>query len=158
MNLINILKYSLQLPKKDALFKLNRINMRDTFVYIIILFLLLFLPDAVQFVLDVKSARGSIPDVVIIQVVFLYPALTIFITTLAITLLAGFAYLIKELLKRKLAYHQLWKMSSYALTLPIFFYLASKILNFDSLYIFLGLFIVFIFIMTSMIQVYPQKK
>lgn len=156
MKLTTIFRNSLLLPKKDALFKLNRISMRDTLVYIILLFLLLFLPDVINFVRNVQDVKGEIPDVVIIQVLFLYPAITIFFTILIITVLAGISYLLRNILKRKLAYHQLWKMTSYALTWPIIIYLLIKVINLNQLFA-LPILILFFYLMTKMIQIYPKK-
>ncbi|RPF55448.1 DUF1189 family protein [Aquisalibacillus elongatus] len=155
MNIINILKNSFQLPHKQALFRLNRMNMRDTLVYINLLFFILFLPDAVNFVLNIIDANGSIPDVVYIQVIFLYPALTIFITTISVTGLSGIAYLMRTWLSRKLAFHQLWKMTAFALTVPIIVYLMFKLINQDSLILVsLAIWLWFIY---KMITVYPKK-
>ncbi|MFD2637542.1 DUF1189 family protein [Piscibacillus salipiscarius] len=156
MKLGTILKNSLLLPKKDALFKLNRMNMRDTLVFINLLFLILFLPDAIRFVQNVKDTNGSIPDVVIIQVVFLYPALTIFLTTLIVTALAGISYLIRNSLNRKLAYHQLWKMTSYALTWPIIIFLFIKIFMLNLLFILISI-VIFLYLITKMILIYPKR-
>ncbi|MGP4071361.1 DUF1189 family protein [Piscibacillus sp. B03] len=157
MNLTTIFRNSLLLPKKDALFKLNRISMRDTLVYIILLFLLLFLPDVINFVRNVQDVKGEIPDVVIIQVLFLYPTITIFFTILIITLLSGIAYLLRNILKRKLAYHQLWKMTSYALTWPIILFLFIKVINLNHLFVLLIL-MLFFYLMTKMIKIYPKKS
>ncbi|SEP94610.1 DUF1189 family protein [Piscibacillus halophilus] len=157
MKLSTILQNSLLLPKKDALFKLNRMNMRDTLVYINILFLILFLPDIIRFINNVKDAKGSIPDVVIIQVVFLYPALMIFITTLIVTLLAGIAYFIRNIIKRKLAFHQLWKMTAYALTWPILLYLLIKIIDLNNFLMIIPL-LLYLLLITKMITIYPKRN
>ncbi|GEL78829.1 DUF1189 family protein [Tenuibacillus multivorans] len=158
MNIITIFKNSLQLPKKQALFRLNRMNMRDTLVYINILFFLLFLPYAIDFVLNVKEKSGSIPDVVYIQVGFLYPALSLFITILTVSLLAVVAYGMRSALKRRLAYHQLWKMTAFALTIPIMIYFVINVFNIENFFLFILPILLFIYFFYKMITVYPRQN
>lgn len=45
MNFLINVKNSIQLPKKEALFRLNRVSMRDTMVYALIFTFILVLPD-----------------------------------------------------------------------------------------------------------------
>ncbi|MDQ0219550.1 membrane protein insertase Oxa1/YidC/SpoIIIJ [Peribacillus cavernae] len=45
MGLLTCLKHSLMLPRKESMFRLNRMNMTKTIFYILALFMFLILPS-----------------------------------------------------------------------------------------------------------------
>ncbi|WP_188208198.1 DUF1189 family protein [Alkalibacillus aidingensis] len=158
MNLLRIFKNSLRLPNKQALFSLNRENMRDTMVYILILIFILCLPDAVRIIYNFMTGESSVPtDVFIVQFTVLYPLMIIFLMVAGVSLHACTAYVIRSLSKRKLAYQQLWKMTSYALTIPILLLITFRMLTIEQTWINLIPFIVSHLLLYKMITVFPKR-
>lgn len=159
MNLLSIFKRSLMLPKKEALFSLNRVSMRDAMVYIIILLFILFLPDIVHdFIRSSSSDNSFLLEVFVVRLLVLYPLLILFIMVSSISLLSALIIPIKELLKRKLKYQQLWKMTVFALTIPLIIIFAFRILQINEWYINLLPLIIYFVLMIKMITVYPKRK
>lgn len=160
MNLGSIFKNSLMLPKKESLFKLNRVSMRDTMVYIIILLFILFLPDMIQMIISYTERQTeNLPsELYIVQVILLYPLLIVFLMVAGVSLLAAIAIPIKNLLKRKLKYQQLWKMTAFALTIPILIYLVLRLFDVSNWYINILPIIFYLFLMSKMIMVYPKRQ
>jgi hypothetical protein len=159
VELMIALKNSLLLPKKSAVFRLNRISMRNTLVYMFFLIFLALLPDfVIEMFSSISSSQNSGIEVFILQLIVLYPLFCIFLGIVVISLSASIATAIKSLLKRKLAYQQLWKMTVYALTVPLIIYFIISWLNYNHWSIYLLLFVLHYSIMTKMILVYPRRK
>ncbi len=152
-------KNSLLLPKKKAVFRLNRISMRNTLVY---LFLVLFLALSPNFILSALSNKelleGNGLDLFLLQLIVLYPMVCIFLGIVVISLLAGGGMLLKGLFKRKLAYQQLWKMSVFALTIPLILFFIISFLELRHWMLYIGLLVLFYLYITFMIMVYPKRK
>ncbi|MGM8216646.1 DUF1189 family protein [Bacillaceae bacterium W0354] len=159
MNLLTIFKSSLMLPNKDVLFRLNRVSMRDTMVYIIVLLFIMFLPDIIHTLAHFGDGdHDDLPtQLYIVQIVVLYPMLILFIMVAGVSLLSGIMIPIKNILKRKLAYQQLWKMTVYALTIPILFYLVLRIFQVNYWLINIIPILFFVILMVKMITVYPKR-
>ena len=158
MNLLFIFKQSLFLPKKEALFHLNRMSMRDTITYMVCLLLLLLSPDIVKMILDTEVAHGALPrSVYIVQIIVIYPLLIFFIVVAGVSILAVTAAIVKRVLGRKLAYHHLWKMTVYALTLPLIIYTVLKFLPIDHFVVNILPLLIFYFLIYKMILVYPKR-
>jgi len=148
------------LPKKEALFSLNRVSMRDAMVYIIILLFIMFLPDIIFAFIDFKQIenRGLPQELFIVQIIVFYPLLILFLMVAGISILSGLTVPIKNLLKRKLKYQQLWKMSTFALTIPILIYLLFRIFQLNDWSINVLPMIIYFSLMIKMITVYPKRK
>ncbi|SET99500.1 Protein of unknown function [Salinibacillus kushneri] len=151
------LKNSFLLPKKSALFRLNRISMRNTIVYISIILFLLFVPDVIQMIIQFEHT--NIPrSMYILQLCVIYPFLIIFLAVTGISLLAGISYILKGILRRKLAYQQLWKMTAFALTTPLILHVLFKhTIHFPLITNGLPLLVLYS-IMYRMIITYPKKR
>ncbi|WP_238389625.1 DUF1189 family protein [Virgibacillus sp. MSP4-1] len=157
VELFTALKNSFLLPEKKALFRLNRISMRNTIVYISVILFLLFIPDVLQMILHFEDAE--IPrSMYALQLMVIYPFLIIFLAVSGISLLAGVSFLIKVLLRRRLAYQQLWKMTAFALTIPLLLHVLLKY-TVDYSFMINGVpLLVLYFLMYRMILVYPQRR
>ncbi|SDJ84333.1 DUF1189 family protein [Sediminibacillus albus] len=159
MHLIEILKHSAVLPKKQAVFWLNRVSMRDTLIYIFVLIFLLYLPEGYTLAFqDNLLLDSNLRSVFILQSITFYPMYVIFSGLVMITLLAAGALILSTFLKRKLAFQHLWKMTAYALTIPLLIHTAVKLIGWDHWSIVLllagGLYV----ILCRMITIYPKKK
>lgn len=158
MKLINIFKHCMILPKKEAVFLLNRVSMRDTLVYIFILIFLLGMPEGIELVFaDNQFLKSDLRSVFILQMITLYPMYVIFSSLIGISLLAAGGLLVTILFKRKLTYHHLWKMSAYALTTPLLLSTITSLIGISHWSINIVLLVVFYFITYKMIIIYPKR-
>ncbi|GAA0468164.1 DUF1189 family protein [Alkalibacillus silvisoli] len=159
MGLIRIFKNSIKLPSKKALFALNRENMRDTMSYILILMFLVCLPDAIRITSNYLTGERSIPaDLFITQLIIVYPLLVAFLMVAGVSFHAGIAYIMRHVTKRKLAYQQLWKMTAYALTIPVIILIVLRIIQYDSSIIILIPFLLLHVLLFQMITVFPRRR
>ncbi|MGV3489349.1 MAG: DUF1189 family protein [Tuberibacillus sp.] len=155
MNIVHILKNSIALPKKETVYSLNRVSMRDTLIYIFLLILISSIPDIIRLFLTGTFSQGALKSVFYLQVFLFYPLYIIFIGVIGISLLAGIGTLIKQGLKRKLTYHHIWKMTAYAATLPLLLNTVEKVCGFNNVWINVILILLLFFYLYKMIVVYP---
>ncbi|QTM98823.1 DUF1189 domain-containing protein [Sediminibacillus dalangtanensis] len=159
MELIKIFKHSIALPKKQAVFWLNRVSMRDTLVYIFLLIFVLYLPEGYALAFQKNLLLDSdLRSVFILQSITFYPMYVIFTGLVVISALAAGALLMARLLHRKLAFQHLWKMTAFALTLPLIIYTAIKLTGWGNGYLVLLLLVGLYLILYKMITVYPKRK
>src|SRR5699024_684354 len=145
---------SIKLPGKQAMFKLNRTGMDITVVYMFILLFFVSLPTFVEQITN-KTMNGLF--LIIYFFMFSYLPLTIIV----FLLLSEVAYIgtgIAKLLKRKLRFSLLWKMSAYLTTIPFIFYMVLSFF-FPVSDQFLWLILIYILILLiKVITVYPKRK
>ncbi|SER67224.1 hypothetical protein SAMN04487944_1085 [Gracilibacillus ureilyticus] len=159
MTLFSILKLCAKLPRKEALFQLNRVSMRDTLVYLFLLFFISFLPNVIINILTFEADESLLSYTqFLLQVIVSYPFLMMFLVITSISLLALIALIFRTLLQRKLAYQQLWKMTGFALLFPLICY---HILFFtplpDSIAVIISLIWLYV-LLYQMIIIFPKKK
>ncbi|SHM51895.1 DUF1189 family protein [Gracilibacillus kekensis] len=159
MAILSILRKSASLPKKEAMFWLNRISMRDTLVYLFLLFFISFLPNVILIISQFDPTQSQIPySQYLLQVIVFYPFFMMFLIVSSISILTLGSWLIKWLCQRKLAYQQLWKMTSYALLWPLLIYHLLFFTKLPVTFSFtIGLVLLYI-ILFKMIISYPKKK
>lgn len=157
MQLLNIFKQSIVLPKKEALFVLNRVSMRDTLTYIITLMFLLFIPEVVLMLVNLEANQSNL-STYILQLIVFYPFFIVFFAISAVSLLAAISLVMKYWLKRKLLYQQLWKMTSFSLTLPLILYTILRYLSVGYLITNLLPLLLLYFLIYKMIVVYPKRR
>ncbi|SFG17342.1 Protein of unknown function [Halobacillus alkaliphilus] len=159
MEFFDSLWNSVRLPKKEAMFRLNRKGITSTILYLFILMTVLFLPDMIGTIIRLDSNLTEVSrGLYLVQVFVFYPMLIIFLILVGVSALAGAALLMTNQLDRKLTYQQLWKMTAYAATVPLVLSILLKntpVPNGISALIFFSL---FIYIMFRMIIIYPKKK
>lgn len=150
---------SIRLPKKEAMFQLNRTGITHTILYLFLLMILLFLPDMIGTIIRLDSSLTEVSrGLYLAQVFVFYPLLIIFLILVGVSTLAGAAVLITKMLKRKLTYQQLWKMTAYTATMPLILSVILKntpVTNGISAIVF---FAVFFYVIYRMIIIYPKKK
>ncbi|WP_026571664.1 MULTISPECIES: DUF1189 family protein [Sediminibacillus] len=159
MGLIKIFKHSIVLPKKQAVFWLNRVSMRDTLVYIFLLIFVLYLPEGYDLAIqDNLLLDSDLRSVFILQSITFYPMYVIFSGLVVISALAAVALLMSRMLSRKLAFQHLWKMTAFALTVPLIIYTLIKLTGWGNSYLVMLLLVGLYFILYNMITVYPKRK
>ncbi|WP_226585586.1 DUF1189 family protein [Halobacillus litoralis] len=148
---------SLRLPKKEAMFKLNRKGITNTILYLFILLLLLFSPDMITSIIYLETNVTEVSrGMYVVQFLVFYPLLIVFLILVGVSILAGAGLLMRKWLSRKLTYQQLWKLTAYASTLPLILSVVLKYLTVPdsvSALIFLS---IFGYYMYRMITVYPK--
>ncbi|MYL51402.1 DUF1189 domain-containing protein [Halobacillus litoralis] len=148
---------SLRLPKKEAMFHLNRKGITHTIGYLFVLLLLLFLPDMVISILYLETNLTEVSrGMYMAQFLVFYPLLIVFLILVGVSILAGGSLLMRKALSRKLAYQQLWKLTAYACTLPLILSVLLKYLTVPNAISALIFMAIFVYYMYRMITVYPK--
>lgn len=159
MFFLDSLVHSLRLPKKEAMFHLNRKGITQTIGYLFLLLTILFLPDLIGTIIHLDSHLTEVSrGLYLVQVFVFYPMLIIFLILVGVSVLAGGALLLRKALRRKLSYQQLWKMTAYATTLPLIMSVLLENMNVPdgiSALLFTGL---IFFYMYRMIIIYPKAS
>lgn len=159
MILLQAFLNSVKLPNKQAIFKLNRIGMDITVLYMSILVLLVSIPSLVDRVTATAGASADMQLILLLVyfVIFYYLPLI----TMVLLLLSLVAYIgtgISRLMKRKIKFPILWKMSAYTTTIPFLLYtIIALIFTVDVMYLWLFL-ISSLFFIIKIITVYPKRK
>lgn len=145
---------SVQLPRKQAAFTLNRIGMDTTVIY---MFIILFISSIPTYLNQLQeNERLSTFFFSIFFFIFHYLPVVI-IVFVALSILAWLTVLITKVAKRKLRFSILWKMAASATTIPLLiFTIVSFFYHLDKLY--LAISIIFILlIVTRVIFLYPRR-
>ncbi|MGY0694138.1 DUF1189 family protein [Virgibacillus sp. FSP13] len=159
MTFFEAFKHSIKLPTKNAMFKLNRIGMDVTVVYMFILLLIVSLPSLID-QLTTSSGAGANLQLFFLLVyffIFYYLPLVIFV----FVMLSAVAYIgtwISRTLHRKIRFAILWKMCAYTTTIPFLLYtLIAFIFPISDKWLWLFLGYTFI-LMVKIITIYPRRK
>lgn len=150
---------SLNLPSKQAMFKLNRTGMDITVIYMFILLFFISLPTLIH---QIMSTTGPTADLNIVFLliyffIFSYLPLTI-IVFLLLSIVAYIGTWIAKFLHRKLRFSLLWKMSAYLTTIPFLIYMILsffKTVNDQFLWF---IFIYALAFLIKVITVYPKRR
>lgn len=159
MILLQAFRHSIRLPAKNAVFRLNRIGMDITVVYMFILLLIVSIPSLVHRL----SAHGD-SDVtmnlfflLVYFFIFYYLPLVIFV----FVMLAFIAYIgvfISQSLYRKIKFAIMWKMCAYTTTIPFLIYTVIALITpISDKWLWLFLFYT-ITLMIKIITIYPRRK
>ena len=155
----NIFKNSLILPKKEALFFLNRVPMGKTILYILVLMHLTFLPNLFKVTNSTFQQIENISfSLYIINVIVLYPFFTILLMILSLTVFSFIALVLAKFLNRKLAYPYLWKITAYSLTVPLIIYAVLEILSITNSLLVIVPILYLYFVLYKIIRIYPKKQ
>ncbi|WP_461181938.1 DUF1189 family protein [Virgibacillus kimchii] len=151
--------HSIKLPNRNAIFKLNRIGMDVTVIYMFILLILVSVPSFISQWTGTDNLMSEMNFLffLIYFFIFFYLPLT-GIVFLFLSLMAYIAVGIAKLMERKLRFSILWKMSAYTTTIPALVY-TGLALFIPLSNVFLLIYILFTFIMLlAIISVYPKRK
>ncbi|CDQ37873.1 MULTISPECIES: DUF1189 family protein [Virgibacillus] len=123
MVFLNAFIHTIKLPRKKAIFQLNRVGMDITIIYMFILLMLVSIPSLIdRFTTDSGlSADLSILFIIIYFFIFYYLPLTIIVLIL-ISIIAYIATGLAKLMGRKLKFSILWKMTAFTTTIPFILY------------------------------------
>ncbi|ENH95542.1 hypothetical protein J416_15522 [Gracilibacillus halophilus YIM-C55.5] len=159
MSIIKQFRNSLKLPNKQALFQLNRVSMRDTLVYLFSLYFLLFLPNVVMMIahFDVSTSPFSFSQY-LLQIILFYPFFMLFLVVTSISLVALVSWGVSIGLGRNLIYQQLWKMTGFALTIPLCVYQLLTLLSVPDGFVGVFASCIFFYTIIRMISHYPKKR
>ncbi|MFC2948746.1 hypothetical protein [Virgibacillus sediminis] len=159
MIFLHALVNSLKLPNKKAIFRLNRIGMDITVVYMFILLFLASLPSLA----DQLTATGGLGDDmnVVFKLIYFFIFYYLPLIVIFFILLSAVAYLgtlAAKMLERKLKFSILWKMSAYTTTIPLLLYTGlSFFLQLADLYL-LAATIFTAGLLVRIITVYPRRN
>lgn len=150
---------SLQLPKKQALFKLNRKGMDTVVFYLFILIIIVSIPEFLNRV-EANSTSDLSMNIFFLLIyffIFYYLPLTIFVFVM-LTLIAYGGVLLATLMKRKLRFSILWKMSAFTVTIPFLIYtILALFFPIQNIYLLLTI-LYTLMMLIKMISIYPKRK
>lgn len=159
MKFTKILKESLLLPQKKAMFQINRIGMDQIMIYLFILFMVTSLPELISRLTSWSGLGGELN--IIFQIIYFFMFYYLILSILLLGVITFIAYLgrgIVRLANRKLYYGTLWKLTACSLTLPMLvFTLLSFIWSIPDWFLFV-FFIYPVLLLTRMVFLYPQKR
>lgn len=154
----NTFKQSVKLPKKEAVFALNRVGMDITVIYLFILLAFASIPALLEqlFVND-PSLQIQTFFLLIYFFIFYYLPLVVIVFSI-LSFLAYVATVIANLLERKLRYSILWKITAFATTIPLLLFTVVSFF-YPLSYLFLLLVTIYVlFIIVKIILIYPKRK
>lgn len=159
MIFIQALLHSIKLPAKNAMFRLNRIGMDITVMYMFLLLLIVSIPSLLERLSNPSQSGITVHIFFLLMYffIFYYLPLVIFVFVI-LSAVAYIGVLISRALSRKIRFAILWKMCAYTTTIPFLIYtiIALFIPISDR---WLWLFLIYtIILMIKMITVYPRRK
>ena len=150
---------SIKLPSKKALFKLNRTGMDIVVIYMFILLLFVSIPSLIEEITTTNnfSSDLSLFFLIIFFFIFYFLPLNI-IVFLFISLVAYIGIGITKIMRRKLRFSILWKMSAFSLTVPFTVYtVAALFFPISDTFLWLSLLYTFL-LLIKMISIYPKRR
>lgn len=157
MKLWNLLLNGVQLPRKKAMFALNRTGMDWAMIYTFVLLLIASIPALLERLLNPDPPEMNAIFTILYFFMFYYLPLVI----MMLIAVAGVAYVvtfIAKLRQRKLKYQIFLKMGLYALAVPLLLYTILVILfpvtTNDLWYALIYVFVV----LNILINHYPKKR
>lgn len=151
--------HSIQLPRKKAMFWLNRTGMDIAVIYLFFLLLFISAPSLLDRLMAVNGPGADLGllFLVIYFFIFYYLPMAV-IVFLLLALIAYSGTLIARFTNRKLRFSLLWKMSVYLSTVPFLLYTISAFLLpiSDSL-LWIALLYTFLFLI-KLITLYPNRR
>lgn len=159
MIFLQALGHSIRLPARNSVFRLNRIGMDITVVYMFMLLLIVSVPSLITRLSSQGDAHMTINlfFLLIYFFIFYYLPLVIFVFVM-LAAIAYFGVFISQALYRKIKFAILWKMCAYTTTIPFFIYTIVALItpiNDKWLWLFLVYTIAF---MIKIITIYPRRK
>lgn len=159
MTFWNIFRESIKLPSKKALFKLNRTGMDLSVIYMFILTFISSLPSLIGQLTNGIEANLHISTFFLIIYFFIFHYLPITtIVMIGVSLIAFIALGITKIMKRKLRFAILWKMTAYTTTIPfLLFTILAFIFPLSNYFLMLSILYTLI-LLIKMVSIYPQKR
>ncbi|MGM8212848.1 hypothetical protein ACLIBH_08640 [Virgibacillus sp. W0430] len=155
----NTFLYSVQLPRKNAVFKLNRIGMDIVVIY---MFMLLFIVSIPSFFDQLANPNGfsdsmSVFFFLIYFFIFYYLPLTVIVFAL-LSIIAFIGTKLATFFNRKLHFSVIWKAVALSTTNPFLIYaVLSLIFPIDDRILWFGLLYVIV-LLFKIIFIYPERR
>lgn|SRR5699024_1053206 len=159
-DLWKIFKNSLQLPKRQAAFSLNRIGMDKVILFLFILIAFASLPELI-IQLGANKASSSLHMQAFFYLIFFfmfYYLIFISVIFAIISLVAYIATWIAYGASRKLRYSILWKTAACASTIPLLVFTISSFFYTITLFFFFILLVFHFIIFIQTIFLYPKRN
>src|SRR5690625_1361016 len=147
--------HSFQLPKKQAVFTLNRIGMDTTVFYLFILIAISSIPAYIDQLQQNEQLSAFFFTIFFFIFHYLIVVIIIFVV---LSLFAWIAAIIAKVAKRKLRFSILWKMTASVTTIPFLTYtIIAFFVNVNVIFMILA--IIFIFsIVIQIVFIYPRRR
>src|SRR5699024_1231739 len=156
----NIFKNSVQLPKRQAAFSLNRIGMDKDIIFLFILIALASVPELIT-QLKTNQTSSSLYMQSLFYVIFLFIFYYLIFISVVFTILSFISYLatwIAHMASRKLRYSILWKTTACASTIPLLIFTISSFFYTITLYFFFVLVLFQLIVLIQTIFLYPKRN
>lgn len=150
---------SIQLPKKKAIFKLNRVGMDAVVVYMFILLGIVSLPNLTNQLRVGSELSADIGPFFYLIYFFIFHYLVVVVLVfIVISIIAYIATKFTKISGRKLHYSILWKMVAFSTTLPFILYtILAFFYDLNDNFLWLS-FIYTFFLLYKIITIYPKRK
>lgn len=130
--------------------------MKYTIIYFFILLFILSLPTEINLLINNEN---DIPQAMFyIQVLVLYPIIMIFFGLSIVSLITGCFVYVSKLLKRKLRFQLLWKLTIFSLTKPVLIYVIFVLILENNTFVNLLITILLAFTMYRIIMGFPKRR
>ncbi|GIO28234.1 hypothetical protein [Ornithinibacillus bavariensis] len=151
--------FSIQLPKKQAVFQLNRIAMDITVFYMFILLFIVSIPSLVDQLTETTGLGANMN--IVFQLIYFFMFYYLILTIMVFLLITAIAYMftwVAKLMHRKLKLQLMWKMVAYTTTIPFILYTII-----DLIYPISDKYLLISIVYTTLLQfkiiaVYPKRK
>lgn len=150
--------YCLKFPKKEAILRLNRFDMRSTILYFFTLMFVMILPLEIKLLFDNYPSNDVPESIYVVQVIILYPISMIFFGLLGMSFLTGSALFVSKILKKRVKMQLLWKLITFSLTKPILAYTLANVFIGNNKIVNLIVFTMIIYYIIKMIIVFPKRS
>jgi len=151
---------SLQLPKRDAVFALNRVGMDIVVVYMFIFLAIASIPGLVEQITSnqVATELQIHPFFYLIFFFIFYYLIIVLIVFASLSIIAYIGTFIAKATGRKLQFGLMWKMAAFTTTIPLIaFTILSFFLPLTALFLTIAIAFIF-FILIKIILIYPVRK
>lgn len=155
----HIFIHSFLLPRKETVFALNRVRMDITVFYLFIILALASIPALIE-----QTFIDPITNVQIhgfflfIYFFIIYYLILVIVVFCSISVIAYIVKWMAHILKRKLHYAILWKMTAFATTIPIvLFTVLSFFITLSNMFIILATIYV-LTILFFIVTIYPRRS
>ncbi|WP_010648881.1 hypothetical protein [Oceanobacillus massiliensis] len=159
MTYLHLFLTSLKLPKKNAMFKLNRAGMDVAVIYMFLMLAIVSIPSLIE---RLTATTGLGADLhIIFKLIYFFMFYYLPMTILVFAALSIVAYMgvgFAMITQRKLRFAILWKLSAFTTTIPFLLYTVITLLfHVSDLYLAIAFLYAFI-LLIKMITIYPQKR
>lgn len=156
----NIFKNSLQLPKRQAAFSLNRIGMDKVIIFLFILIAIASIPELI---IQLKSnqASSSLHMQSFFYVIFFFIFYYLIFISVIFAIISFVAYVATWIAygaSRKLRYSILWKTAACTSTIPLLLFTISSFFYTVTLFFFFILLLFHFIIFIQTIFLYPKRN